>query len=240
MIIEKIKGNYKVIVPILVVLLCVISFIFIYSDYKYKNKRDIREIDVFQYLSHDKLEYSANVSFNRDNKIMDLVPKGLTIEYNSIPIYYSSSDRVIFPKGMDIVFPLKDVMEYHMDKYGVYYRDDNVNYLGDSGSFKDYNYFFIYDYKDLYFFIDDVDIYIDDVYYTSLSPMSYLTTGGGYTLQYFNKELDELGMIDIEDKVIVVKNDNYEINVSFDYLIVYNREVMLSNGSNLKSINDLN
>lgn len=240
-IIEKIKGNYKVIVPILVILLCVIIFIFIYSDYKYKSKRNIKEIEVFQYLSQDKLEYKANVSYNHDNKIMDLVPKGLTIEYNSIPVYYSSSDRVIFPKSMDIVFPLKDIKEYQMDKYGVYYKEDNMHYLGDTGSFKDYNYFFIYDYKDLYFFPDDVDVYIDDVYYTHLSAMSYLTTGGGYTLQYFDKEEDKVEIVDIENKVVVVKNENYEVNVSFDYLIVYNREVMLSSSdSKLKSINELN
>ena len=89
-IIEKIKGNYKVIVPRLVIWVCVIIFIFIYSDYKYKSKRNIKEIEVFQYLSQDKLEYKANVSYNHDNKIMDLVPKGLTIEYNSMPVYYSS------------------------------------------------------------------------------------------------------------------------------------------------------
>ena len=71
--------------------------------------------------------------------------------------------------------------------------------------------------------------------------MSYLTTGGGYTLQYFDKEEDKVEIVDIENKVVVVKNENYEVNVSFDYLVVYNREVMLSSSdSKLKSINELN
>ena len=88
---------------------------------------------------------------------------------------------------------------------------------------------------------DNIDIYIDDVYYTHLSAMSYLTTGGGYTLQYFDKEEDKVEIVDIENKVVVVKNENYEVNVSFDYLVVYNREVMLSSSdSKLKSINELN
>lgn len=240
-IIEKIKGNYKVIVPILVVLLCIIIFIFIYSDYKYKSKRNIKEVDVFQYLSQDKIEYTASVSYNHDNKIMDVVPKGLTIEYSSIPIYYNDSDKVIFPTSMDIVFPLKDVKEYSIDKYGTYYKDENVNYLSDTGKDKEYSYFFMYDYKDLYFFPDEVDLYIDDVYYTKLGGMSYLTTGGGYTLQFYNKDIDKLEIIDIENKVVVVKNDNYEVNVSFDYLTVYNHDVMLSNSeAKLKSINELN
>ena len=240
-IIEKIKSNYKVLVPLLVLLLCIIIFIFIYSDYKYKNKRDIKEVEVFQYLSQDKLEYTANISYNHDNKIMEVVPKGITIEYTSIPIYYSLEDRVIFPKDMLVVFPLKDTKEYRLEKYGTYFSSDKVHYLNDSGTDKEYSYFFLYDLKDLYFFPYDVDIYIDDVYYTSLSAMSYLTTGGGYTLQYFDKKLDKLEIVDIENKKVVVKNDNFDINVSFDYITVYNREVMLAGSVvNLKSINELN
>lgn len=233
--VEKIKKNYKVLVPILIIILVLVICIFIFSDYKYKNKREVKELEVYQYFTSDKLEYTASVMYNRNNKILSIVPKGITIEYDSTPIYYKDDTKVIFPSDMVVVFPLKDVREYKLDKYSTYTYSDNMNYLNVNGIDMEYSYFFLHDAGDVYFFPYSVDVYIDDVYYKHLGSMSYLNTSGGYNLITYDKETDKYDIIDIENKVVTVKNDIFDINVSFDYMTVYSRDIMLaSNTNNLK------
>lgn len=230
--IDKIKKNYKILIPILIILVILVVGIFIFSDYTYKNKREVKEVSVYQYYTSDKLEYTLNISYNRNNKILSIVPKGLTIEYSSIPLYYQEDNTVLFPREMIVVFPLKDTREYQTDAYTTITNSDNVYYLNNNGEDVEYSYFFLHDGSDLYFFPYEVEVYIDDTYYITLSAMSYLTTSGGYTLEYYDRESDKLEEVDIENKVVSVKSDIFDINVSFDYMTIYNREVMLSSSTN--------
>ena len=60
---------------------------------------------------------------------------------------YKDKSRVIFPKQMSIVFPLRDGSQFKLYKYATYYNEDNVHFIKNNTDLGNYNSFFLYNVK---------------------------------------------------------------------------------------------
>ena len=87
-IIQYVKKNYRMLIPVMVVLVLLVTVYFLYREYKYDNYRNKQEVDVYQYFGGVKNEYKAIVTYNLDDKIVDITSKDKSVEYDSTPVYY--------------------------------------------------------------------------------------------------------------------------------------------------------
>ena len=108
-----IKENYKISIPIILLLVLFIAFIvyyFISGTFLFINNE---EVNVFQYFTSEKLSYKAEVSKNRKGVITDIKSVDMDVYYDSTPIYYTDDDNiVVFPNKMSVVAPIMNCSEY--------------------------------------------------------------------------------------------------------------------------------
>ena len=234
---DFIKKKYNLLIPIFLIVVLSVAVILYTREYKSNRYVETEDIEVYQYFSGVKMEYIASISRNKKDVILDYLPKDYVVDLYIIPIYIKDADRVIFPKEMSIVFPIKS-SEYKLNSLTELYKENNLYYL----NLKDLNQFFdhafFYDGQDLYFFIDAVTIIVDDTK-VELSPLSYLNCLHNNIIEYYDKESDTYGQINIEDSALVT-NDYMTINVNTDRIIYNNDFLLLTNDfSVLKKITEI-
>ena len=149
-IVEFWKSKYKILIPIMVVFVLLITVYFLYREYKYDNYRNRHEELVYQYFGGMKTEYTGIITYNLKDVIVDVSAKDKKIDYDSTPIYYSKNKKVIFPDEMNVVFPLRDGSQFKIYKYSIYEKDENSNFIK-SGEVRDeYSHFILFDGKSLF------------------------------------------------------------------------------------------
>ena len=237
-IVEFWKSKYKILIPIMVVFVLLITVYFLYREYKYDNYRNRHEELVYQYFGGMKTEYTGIITYNLKDVIVDVSAKDKKIDYDSTPIYYSKNKKVIFPDEMNMVFPLRDGSQFKIYKYSIYEKDENSNFIK-SGEVRDeYSHFILFDGKNLFYFPDEITLYIDGKEYKKLSGMSYVKVVGGYTLEYYDYDSDTGDVIDIEGKEITAKNELINVGLSERYVMSFGKKVLLVNPYNLNSLNN--
>ncbi len=237
-IVDFCKKRYKILIPIMVVFVLLITVFYLYKEYKYDSYRNKVEANVYQYFGGIRTDYTAIITYNLKKNIVDIAAKDKKIEFDATPIYYKDTDNILFPKVMNIVFPLMDAKQFRLYKYSNYGRDDeNSSYKITNGNNNViYDHFFLFDGDGLYFFSDEVSLIVDDQEYVKLSPNSFLEVVGGYTLSYYDKEKDEGKMLEVEGKKISIVNDYLDLSLndnSFKYL---GKKVLLIAPDNLKEL----
>ena len=236
-IIEFCKSKYKSLIPVMVVFVLLITVYFLYKEYKYDNYRNKQEVSVFQYFGGIRNDYTAIVTYNLKNVIVDVEPKGKKIDdYDSIPIYYADEDKIIFPSEMSVVFPIRDGSQYKMYKYSIYQKKESIHTLTINNITNEYDYFFLFDGNGLYFFPDEVTLNIDGKEYMKLSPMSYVQIVGGYTMTYYDRENDKSEVIEIENKAISVTSEAINVNLSERHCLSFGKKILLVKPYNLNSL----
>ena len=190
------QENYKILIPVMVGIVLLVTVFFLYREYKYDNTRNKKEFSVYQYFGGMKSEYTAIVTYNLKEAIVDLKAKDKKIEYDSIPVYYKDNENVLFPNEMTIVFPLRDGSQYRLYKYATYYKEDNLHYIKNNIDTGEYNYFFLYDGKDVFFFPEETTLKINNKEYKKLGERSYVTVVGGATLIYYDTATDTSEVIE--------------------------------------------
>lgn len=230
------KEKYKVLIPVMVGIVLCVTLFFLYREYKYDNTRNKKEVSVFQYFGGIRNDYTAIITYNLRDSIVDIEAKDKKIEYDSIPIYYQELDKVIFPHEMTIVFPLREGSQFKLYKYATYYKEDNLHYIKNNTDVGDYNYFFLYDGKDVFFFPDEVTLKINDKEYKKLGAMSYVTVVGGLTLIYYDTASDTSEVIELNGDTVTVTNDNINVNVSERYCLSFGKKVLLFTPDNLNPV----
>ena len=234
-IIDFCKQKYKILIPIIVVLVLIIALYFLYKEYKYDNYRNKVEVPVYQYFGGVSNDYTAIVSYNLKKDIVSIEGKDKKINYDSTPIYYKDEDKIIFPKEMSIIFPLKDGMQNRLYKYTIYENIDNNNHLTSGKISNIYNNFFIFDGEGLYFFPDEVTLKVgkDEI---KLGANSYAHVVGGYTLAYYDREKDESKVLEIEGKEVTASNNYLDLSLTNRYFKIYNKKVLLIPSYNLEAL----
>ncbi len=235
-VIDFLKKKYKILIPVMVVLVLLIAVYFLYREYRYDTYRNKKEVEVVQYFGGIKTEYTAVVTYNLKNVIIDVYGLDRNVEYDSTPIYYKEEDKVIFPNMMGIVFPLDDVSQFKLYKYALYENKDGTHEITNGNVTKSYNHFFLYDGDGLYFFPEEVTIKIDGKDYTKLGAGSYISLYGGYTATYYDKANDEVKRLEIEGKTLTAVSDKMEINLNLGYCVLFGKKVLLANPYDLNSI----
>ena len=232
------KEKYKILIPIMVVFVLLLTVYFLYREYKYDNYRNKKEYDVYQYFGGIKNEYTGIVTYNLDDIIVDVEAKDKKIEYDSTPVYFKEEKKIIFPYEMNMTFPLKEGSQFRVFKYSIYDKEENNHFIKSGMNRNEYSQFFLFDGKNLFFFPDEVTLLIDGKEFRKLSSMSYVKVVGGYTLEYYDYESDKAEVIEVENKVITVKNELINVNLSQRYLLSFGKKVLLLPPSNLTSLSN--
>ena len=237
-VIDFCKQRYKMLIPVMVVFVLLITVYFLYREYKYDNYRNKKEETVYQYFGGVKNEYTAIITYNLKNVIVDIKPKNKKIEYDATPIYYDDQNKILFPSEMNMVFPLKDGSQYKLYKYSIYEKIDNTDMITMNNKSDYYYHFFLFDGKGLYFFPEEVTLYVNNKEYRKLSSMSYVSMIGGYTLTYYDKEKDTSEVLEVEGKKVLVSSDNMHLNINLNErnFTVYDKHVLLFAPYNLNAL----
>ena len=107
-----VQENYKLIIPISLIVVVFISFLVYYKLMISNNYHIDIEENVYQYFYDKKYEYTAVVSKNRKDVVVDYKPKNIKVNIDSTPIYYQKGNVVLFPSDMSVVMPTLSCAEY--------------------------------------------------------------------------------------------------------------------------------
>ena len=226
-IINFIKENYKLMIPIALMIVIFIAALVYYKVTIFDNYTTEKEDKFYQWYYEQKHEYNGIVSENRRKEIVDFKAKDIKINFDSTPIYYKEKDKVIFPANMSVIMPTLNCAEYYANKYS-YITLKKDNYILTTEKYNNrLGRYILYDGRDLYFFIDEVTITIDKEKIT-LSPLSYVIAKTGESLSYYDKKTDVFKKIKTTNKKIIVENNYYKINVSSDNIDYYGNDVILT------------
>ncbi len=225
-----IHDNYKLIIPISLIIVVFISFLIYYKIMVSSNYHIDSEEVVYQYFNDRKYEYHAIVSKNRNDGIVDFKPKDIEINLDSTPIYYQKGDVVLFPKDMSVVMPTLSCSEYLSKGYSYIHYHDGIYQITTDKYTGKLNHYFLYDGKDLYFFIEPVTLVINKEK-ISLSSYSYITTQYGGVISYYDKKNDVYRTLETTDDVFV-ENDYYKIYVNKDIIDYQGTNVILTSDLN--------
>lgn len=216
---EFIKNKYNILIPVFLLIVLLIALFLYAKEYKNNRYAEINEVDVYQYFSGIKMEYTAKISRNRKNVILDYENNEFSVSLDSTPVYLKENDNVIFPNEMSAVFVLKNT-EYRVNSLAEIYKENDLYYLNIRNLNKTFDHVFFFDGNNLYFFIDKVTLVVGDKN-IELSPMSYVNCSYLNFVQYYDKESDTFETIDVSNGNVIVKNDYMTIDVGSDK-VIYN------------------
>ncbi len=231
-----VQENYKLIIPISLIVVVFISFLVYYKIMVSSNYRVDKKEAVYQYFNDEKYPYQAVVSKNKKGVVVDFKPKDIEVNLDSTPVYYQSGNVVLFPRDMSVVMPTLSCAEYLSRGYSYITYQKGIYQLTTNRYFGKLNHYFFYDGKDLYFFIEPVTLVIgkEEV---NLSSYSYLVAKAQNSISYYDKKNDLYRTIQSDDMDIYVKNDYYKIYVARDIIDYQGQNVVLT--ASLENLNTI-
>lgn len=233
---QIIKENYKIIIPITLILVIFIAFLIYYKVSISSDYRIDKEEKVYQYFYDKKYEYNSIISKNRKAVIVDFKPQEINVNLDSTPVYYKNKDIVILPKDMSVVMPTLSCAEYLAKGYSyITYKNGTYNLTTERYD-KKLNHYFLYDGLDLYFFIEPVTLTVDQSE-IQLTPLSYVIAKYGKYISYYDKKTDTFKTIETTDNNIKIKNEYYSIYVSRDMIDYQGTNIILT--SSIENLNTI-
>lgn len=230
------KKKYRVLIPIMVIIVLSVTIFFLYREYQFDNTRNKVETPVFQYFSGVRVDYTAIVTYNLKDSIVEVEAKNKTIENNTVPIYYDDLSNIIFPVEMTIVFPLRNGSQFKLYKYATYYNEDDVHFIKNNTDLGNYSNFFLYDGKGVFFFPEETTLKINDKEHVKLGAMSYVNIVGGYTLIYYDVATDTTEVIELDGDIVTAVGENINVNVSEKYFYSFSSKILLHGPNNLNPV----
>lgn len=235
-IVSIIQEKYKILIPVFVGVVLLIAMFFLYKEYEYDNTRNKKEVSVYQYFLGSRDDYTAIVTYNLRDSIVDLAVKDEKQKLTSTPVYYKDEKKVIFPNEMNIVFPRRDGSQYRLYKYATYYVQDDVHFIKNNTDLGNYEYFFMYDGNDLFFFPYESTLYLNDKEYMKLGPMSYVRVVGGDSLVYYDTATESGDVVELDGEVVTAVNGYINVNVSRKKFKLFEKDVMFFDINNLNPL----
>lgn len=230
---DKIKNfvqeNYKLIIPISLMVVLFISF-FVYYKISVSNDYKVdEEKEVYQYFYGEKYEYDAIISKDKKNVVVDFKPKNVEVNLDSTPIYYKNEEVVLFPKDMSVVMPTLSCAEYSSLGYSYITFEKGMFNLTTKNYHDRLNHYFLYDGTNLFFFIEPVTLYVKDKE-VKLSSYSYVIAKYNGSISYYDKKTDTFNTFDDGDNNARIKNDYYNVYISKDTIDYQGASVILTSG----------
>jgi len=137
---------------------------------------------------------------------------------------------------MNIVFPLNEGSQFKLYKYATYYTQDDMKFIKNNTDLGNYDFFFLYDGSEVFFFPDEVTLNINNKEYKKLGAMSYVRVVGGLTLIYFDTESDSGEAIELEGRNVSVSSQYINVNISERYFKSFSNKVLLTTPNNLNPV----
>jgi len=235
---EFIKNKYNILIPVFLLIVLLIALLLYAKEYKNNRYAEVKEVEVYQYFSGVKMEYTAKISRNRKNVILDYENNEFAVSLDSTPVYLKDNNSVIFPKEMSVVFPLKSI-EYQVNALAEVYKENDLYYLNIRNLNKTFEHIFFFDGNNLYFFVDKVTLMIGDRS-IELSPMSYVSCSYLNFVEYYDRDSGTFETIDITNEKVTVQNEFMTIDVSSDKIIYKDSFTLLTKDfSVLNKVSDI-
>lgn len=231
-----IKENYKLVIPITLIVVLFIAFFVYYKLLISNNITKDEKVKVYQYFYEKKYDYNLIVSKNRKNEIVKVKPQDITVNYDSTPIYYKEKNIVIFPEDMSVIMPTLSCAEYLSKGYSYITYENSIYTLTANRYNKKLNHYFLYDGADLYFFIEPVTLTVNNEK-IELSPLSYIIAKYNNSITYYDKKTDTFKIINTTDNDAKIENEYYSVNVSKDNINYQGTNIILT--TDIKNLNTI-
>ena len=193
----------------------------------------IENYNFYQYIGGRKISYEGALKITSKGEITELTTTNMNIQLDSTPLYYVDvNNKALFPSNMELVIPSTNGQVYKINRFSSVYTESGVAYLEYRDKTKELPESFIFDGSNLYLFLDNATLEVDDKEY-ELTPLSYVVAYNKSSIEIYNKSKDKYEIIKT-DGYGIVKTDDYTINVSLDTIKYGDREQLL-----LKKFDDL-
>lgn len=225
------KDNIFKIIMVLV-LIAIIAVVCVYI--MKLNTDDIENYHFYQYFGGRKIEYQGALQITKKNDITELKLNDANIQLDSTPIYYKDiENKAIFPENMALVMPNANGQMYKINRFTNIYLKDNSIYAEYRNNTKELADAFIYDGADLYFFIENATLTIDEQTY-EITPLSYVISTYQDSVEIYHKQTDTYEIIPTTSTNVTVSTNDYTVNLSLDTIKFGDKEQLL-----LKKIDEL-
>lgn len=211
------RSNLKWLALLIIIIILAILFSF---------KRDIDVIEIknrslYQYFAGIKVEYKGSIRINKsEDEVTELTFKDQEIELDTTPIFFKGEKRVLFPKNMAVIYPLKGV-QYKINYYSELYEDYTEFSLKDGSLDKRLFNAIIYDGNDIYMFTEKTTVTFGDKKF-ELDPLSYVIVDTlNNQVSVYDYTNDEFKIFEDTTDQVIISNGNFKVNASLD-LMYYN------------------
>ena len=211
------RSNLKWLALLIIIIILAILFSF---------QRDIDVVEIknrslYQYLTGIKVEYKGTIHINKNkDEITKLSFKDQVIELDTTPIYYKGEKRVLFPKNMAVIYPLRGI-QYKINYYSEIYEDYTEFSIKDGSLDKRLFDAIIYEGGDIYFLTEKSTVTFGDKKY-ELDPLSYVIVDTlNNTVSVYDYTNDKFDVLEEVRDQVIITNGKYKVNASLD-LMYYN------------------
>lgn len=226
---KRINSSLLAVIILILILVCAFILFFEVNNYR-KIKQE--SIGFYYNFAGTKVEFNGRVTYDADKKIISIDSDNVTL--TSSPLYYSNSkEKVILPSLMEIIYPYKVSPMYKLGVYSyIYYVGKSIYTDSEKSKGRLYD-CFLYDGKDLYFFIENTTVIVNGNKY-NLSPLSYAKVGLN-SVELYDKDSDKIISITSINGTVNAYTDEYTINLTDDTFTYKNNYYIL-----IKNIENLN
>ena len=218
----KLKKNLKnkIIIWGSLIFILIISLI-VFLIHKNANRVVIKKHDLYFYVLDVKFEYKGDIKIDKDDEITQLtVNSDENIYLDSTPIYFKDEIKTIFPKNMNITYPISG-QQHKINFYSYIYNEVGELFLKDRSFKKIVKDAILYDGKDIYYLIDKSTITFNDEK-IELSPMSYIMVDVINDVMYiYDYDKDKIFSFTNLESDVIISTDIYKVNATLD-LFYYN------------------
>lgn len=201
----------------------------------------IQDGHFYQYYFGVRNEYIGKIYLNREEGISKITIENKDVTLDSTPLYYSEEpNKLILPKDMMMVTLDETIKLSKITHFSIISQDKNLMTTVEKRDKKtNINNGFIYDGKDLYFFLESETLKINGKEY-KISPLSYVKVKYQEFIEIYN--YDENQNIVIQDqeavnKDVILESRYYTLNLSTDSIKYGMKEqLLISNIENLPAL----
>ncbi len=223
---ESKAGKKEVVFRLLLVLILLVAIVAIGMYISRLNTDYIENYNFYQYIGGRKISYEGAMKITNKGEITELTTTDMNIQLDSTPLYYQDDEnKALFPANMELVVPTDNGQVYKINRFSDVQLESGIAYLEYRDKIKELPQSFIFDGSNLYFFLSNATLTIDDEEY-KLTPLSYVCAYNGSSIEIYNKEKDEYQIIET-DSYGIVETDDYSINVSLDTIKYGDKEQLL-------------
>lgn len=173
--------------------------------------------EIYFYIGEGKFEYTSQITMSSENQYIKLTTGDYEHYFDSEPIYFKNKKQVLFSGDMSLVMTKNGFVQKRINKFtrilidGSYYiQDKSLNYAINNG--------FLFDGNDLYFFLNETEIYVGNTKYV-LPPFSYVVYNFNDELYMYNYNEDKMTVLKRVTDDVLAKHGDYTINLGIDGII---------------------